>query len=103
MKKTSLRKNRFSAKPTRLPDNSPKSKPGRKLQRSRASGRKNSASLTDTMMDRWGDADIAERIAATLGRPISPQAQAFYVYIDAVKAGKASWDGFIKPILSDAA
>ncbi|MDQ1817060.1 hypothetical protein RBA41_27515 [Massilia sp. CCM 9210] len=105
MKKTSLRKNRFFAQPTRLTDNSPERKLSRKLRRSRANSGNEGVSLREMMMHQWefNDADIAERMAATLGRPISPEAQAFYDYIDAVKAGKASWDGFVKPVLSDAA
>ena len=92
MKKTSLRKNRFSARAKRFPDNF--------LEHSGEA-----VSLREMMMQQWefNDADIAERMAATLSRPISPEAQAFYDHMDAVLEGKASIGDLLKPVVSEAA
>ncbi|NHZ33198.1 hypothetical protein [Massilia rubra] len=103
MKKTSLRKNRFAAQATRLPRNPLKFKLSRKLQHSRAIDRKKTTILMAEMMDQWGDADIAERMAATLSRPISPEAQAFYDHVDAVLEGRASIGDPLKPVVGEAA
>lgn len=103
MKKTSLRKNRFAAQAARLKRHPLKFKLNRKLQHSRAIDMKKTAILRAEMMDQWGDADIAERMAATLSRPILPAAQAFYDHIDAVLEGRASIGELLKPVVGEAA
>lgn len=102
MKKTSLRKNRFSTQSTRLLDNSPMRKLSRKLGRSGDSSGSARASLAEMMMRQLDDSGIAELLGAAVGRPISPEAQAFYDHVDAVKAGKATWHEDQKTVLSDA-
>jgi hypothetical protein len=103
MKKTTLRKNRFPVQAPRLPDISSKRKLSGKVRRSRDNPNDANASLRAMLMRRLDDSGIAELLAATVGRPISPEAQAFYDHVDALKAGKATWDEFEKPVLSDAA
>ncbi|UOD32057.1 hypothetical protein INH39_10525 [Massilia violaceinigra] len=102
MKKTSLRKNRFSTQSTRLLDDSPMCKLSRKLGRSGDSPHSARASPAEMMMRQLDDSGIAELLGAAVGRPISPEAQAFYDHVDAVKARKVIWDEYEKPVLSDA-
>ncbi|NHZ89705.1 hypothetical protein F2P45_11880 [Massilia sp. CCM 8733] len=103
MKKTSLRKNRFSTESARLPDDFPMRKLSRKPRSYRANSSSARLSLREMMMRQWDDSGIAELLGAGMGRPISPEAQAFYDHIDAVKAGKATWDEYEKPVVSEAA
>lgn len=105
VKKTSLRKNRFSAHVKQLSDNVPARKLSAKLSRRRTKSSAEGISLKDMMMQQWecSDADIAERMAATLSRPVSPQAEAFYKHIDAVPEGRAAIGDPFEPAAGQAA
>lgn len=104
MKKTSLRKNRFSDRSKRLLDNVQKRKLSNKnLLDSQANP--SGMSLRDMMMHQWefNDAHIAELLAETVGKPISPEAQAFIDHIDALMDGRASIGDLLRPVTSEAA
>lgn len=105
MKKTSLRKNRFSVQLTRLPGNVSTQTPSAQRRVSSADAGSGTISLHDMMMDQWAfnDDDIAERLAASAGRPISPEVQAYYDRMFALTHGKAWENGEAPAALSDAA
>lgn len=105
MKKTSLRKNRLSGESSRLPGNCVKRESSAKRRRSGSDGRGDGVSLHDMLMDQWAfnDDDIAERLAASVGRRISPDVQAYYDRMFALTHASACEYGQMPAALSDAA
>ncbi len=105
MKKTSLRKNRLSDQSSCLPGNSVKRESSAKRRRSGPDASGDGVSLHDMLMDQWAfnDDDIAERLAASVGRRISPEVQAYYDRMFALTRASASEDGETRVALSDAA
>ncbi|NHZ95077.1 hypothetical protein [Massilia sp. CCM 8734] len=107
MKKTSLRKNRLSDQSTRLPGSSFKRERNAKRRRSGPDVSGDGVSLHDMLMEQWAfnDDDIAERLAASVGKRISPEVQAYYDRMFALTHASASAceDGETPAALSDAA
>ncbi|NHZ43211.1 hypothetical protein [Massilia aquatica] len=105
MKKTSLRKNRLSDQSMRFPGNSFELERSAKRRRSGPDASGAGASLHDMLMDQWAfnDDDIAERLAASVVRRISPEVQAYYDRMFALTHPSACEGGETPAALSDAA